>query len=166
MAMAGKTTILNRTLEKGQSVRSTRLFLYLRQATQGYSCGLDILKQVEKEQVGVPAGHEAIRRLHEELSVGSRIEASTLRDEMLRFKAGAGWDRPLDTFRAIQVEVAKFARLIGGFPDLKLTEPDCCMVVLKNLGVEVKRYIRAKAASKAMHWPLVCAWPTPCPCCG
>ena len=117
---------------------------------QGCSRGLDILKQVEKEQLGVLAGYKAIRRLHKDLSVGSRIEALTLRDEMLRFKARAGWDRPLDTFRAIQVEVAKFARLIGGFPDLKLTEPDCCMVVLKNLGVEVKRYILLHAKIDSM----------------
>ena len=102
---------------------------------------------MEKEQLGVPAGYKAICRLHKKLSVGSRMKAFTLRDEMLRFKAGAGW---VDTFRAFQVEFAKFARLIGGFPDLKLTEPDCCMVVLKNLGIEVKRYILLHAKIDSM----------------
>ena len=48
------------------------------------------------------------------------------------------------------MEVAKFARLIGGFPNLKLTEPDCCMVVLKNLGVEVKRHILLHAKIDSM----------------
>ena len=47
-------------------------------------------------------GYEAIRRLHEELSVGSRIEASILRNEMLRFKAeraGTGHLTPLGPFK-------------------------------------------------------------------
>ena len=48
------------------------------------------------------------------------------------------------------MEVAKFARLIGRFPDLKLTESDCCMVVLGNLGVEVKRYILLHAKIDSM----------------
>ena len=85
-----KDSILNRTLEKKAECAFDTSVLVLRQAMQGYSRGLDILKQVEKE-LGVPAGYEAIPRLHEKLSVGSRIKALTLRDEMLRFKAGAGW---------------------------------------------------------------------------
>ncbi|CAE7450552.1 unnamed protein product, partial [Symbiodinium microadriaticum] len=101
-----ETTVQNSRLSKGESVR-----------------GLDLLKQVEKEQLGVPAGYEAMRRLHQELSVCSRIEASSLREEILRFttpKAIA--NRPLEVFRCVQVELAKFQRLTAGFPDLALTE--------------------------------------------
>ena len=72
-------TVLNNSLPKGESIRSTRLFLYLRQSFSNYPRGLDILKQIEREQLGVSAGYEAMRRLHQDLSVCSRIEASTLR---------------------------------------------------------------------------------------
>ena len=83
-----------------------------------------------------------MRRLHQELSVCSRIEASSLREEILRFttpKAIA--NRPLEVFRCVQVELAKFQRLTAGFPDLALTEADSCMVMLRNLSVETKKYI-------------------------
>ena len=76
------TAILNNSLPKGESIRSTRLFLYLRQSFSNYPRGLDILKQIEREQLGVSAGYEAMRRLHQDLSVCSRIEASTLREEV------------------------------------------------------------------------------------
>ena len=137
-----KTTVQNSKLSKGESVRSTRVFLYLRQSFSSFPRGLDLLKQVEKEQLGVPAGYEAMRRLHQELSVCSRIEASSLREEILRFttpKAIA--NRPLEVFRCVQVELAKFQRLTAGFPDLALTEADSCMVMLRNLSVETKKYI-------------------------
>ena len=45
------------------------MFLYLRQSFSSFPRGLDLLKQVEKEQLGVSAGYEAMRRLHQELSV-------------------------------------------------------------------------------------------------
>ena len=137
-----ETTVQNSRLSKGESVRSTRVFLYLRQSFSSFPRGLDLLKQVEKEQLGVPAGYEAMRRLHQELSVCSRIEASSLREEILRFttpKAIA--NRPLEVFRCVQVELAKFQRLTAGFPDLALTEADSCMVMLRNLSVETKKYI-------------------------
>ena len=66
-------------------MRSTRVFLYLCQSFSSFPRGLDLLKQVGKEQLGVPAGYEAMRRLHQELSVCSRIEASSLREEILKF---------------------------------------------------------------------------------
>ena len=136
------TAILNNSLPKGESIRSTRLFLYLRQSFSNYPRGLDILKQIEREQLGVSAGYEAMRRLHQDLSVCSRIEASTLREEVLRYSPPKiTKERPLDVFRNVQVELAKYARLISGFPDLFLSEADQSMIVLKNLDVEVKRYI-------------------------
>ena len=137
-----ETTVQNSRLSKGESVRSTRVFLYLRQSFSSFPRGFDLLKQVEKEQLGVPAGYEAMRRLHQELSVCSRIEASSLREEILRFtteKAIA--NRLLEVFRCVQVELAKFQRLTAGFPDLALTEADSCMVMLRNLSVETKKYI-------------------------
>ena len=106
-----------------------------------YPRGLDIMKHVEKEQLGVPAGYEALRLLRPELSVGSCIEASTLRDEMLRYRPPISTSRPLDIFRAVQVEIAKYDRLTSAFPDLALQEPDKCMIVLRCLDQEVKRYI-------------------------
>ena len=135
-------TVLNNSLPKGEFIRSTRLFLYLRQSFSNYPRGLDILKQIEREQLGVSAGYEAMRRLHQDLSVCSRIEASTLREEVLRYSPPKSTkERPLDVFRNVQVELAKYARLISGFPDLFLSEADQSMIVLKNLDVEVKRYI-------------------------
>ena len=77
-AIASEVTIKQSSLDKGQSVRSTRTFLYLKQSLQSFPRGLDVVKQVEKEQLGSPAGYECMRRLHQELSVASRIEASTL----------------------------------------------------------------------------------------
>ena len=143
--------ILNNSLPKGESIRSTRLFLYLRQSFSNYPRGLDILKQIEREQLGVSAGYEAMRRLHQDLSVCSRIEASTLREEVLRYSPPkVTKERPLDVFRNVQVELAKYARLISGFPDLFLSEADQSMIVLKNLDVEVKRYILLHAKIDSM----------------
>ena len=51
--------ILNKDLAKGESIRSTRVFLYLRQSFANFSRGLDILKQVEREQLGF---RQAMRR--------------------------------------------------------------------------------------------------------
>ena len=59
-------------------------------------------------------------------------------------------DRPLDVFRNVQVELAKYARLISGLPDLLLSEADQSMIVLKNLDVEVKRYILLHAKIDSM----------------
>ena len=111
--------IQNKDLSKGESVRSTRVFLYLRQSFANFPRGLDILKQIEREQLGAPAGYEALRRLHQDLSVCSRIEASSLREEILRYQPPkATKDRPLDAYRNVQVELAKYSRLVSSFPDL------------------------------------------------
>ena len=139
-----ETTVQNSRLSKGESVRSTRVFLYLRQSFSSFPRGLD-LKQVEKEQLGVPAGYEAMRRLHQELSVCSRIEASSLREEILKFTTPKGIaNRPLEVFRCVQ-------RLTAGFPDLSLTEADSCMVMLRNLSVETKKYILLHAKIDSLN---------------
>ena len=144
-------TVQNSRLSKGESVRSTRVFLYLRQSFSSFPRGLDLLKQVEKEQ-GVPAGYEAMRRLHQELSVCSRIEASSLREEILKFTTPKGIaNRPLEVFRCVQVELAKYQRLTAGFPDLALTEADSCMVMLRNLSVETKKYILLHAKIDSLN---------------
>ena len=56
----------------------------------------------------------------------------------------------MDVFGNVQVELAKYARLISGFPDLFLSEADQSMIVLKNLDVEVKRYILLHAKIDSM----------------
>ena len=109
------------------------------------------MKQVEKEQLGSPAGYECMRRLHQELSVASRIEASTLRNEALQYRSNTPASRPLDMFRNIQLEIAKFSRLTAGFPDLALSEADRCMIVLRNLDVEVKKYVLLHARVDSME---------------
>ena len=60
---------------------------------------------------------------------------------MLRYRPPISTSRPLDIFRAVQVEIAKYDRLTSAFPDLALQEPDKCMIVLHCLDQEVKRYI-------------------------
>ena len=60
-------------------------------------------------------------------------------------------NRPLDMFRNIQLEIAKFSRLTAGFPDLALSEADRCMVVLRNLDVEVKKYVLLHARVDSME---------------
>ena len=145
------SVILNSTLPKNESIRSTRTFLYLRQSFQNYPRGLDILKQVEREQLGVSAGYKALRRLRQDLSVCSRIEASTLREEVLRYTPPkSAKERPLDAFGNVQVELAKYARLVANFPDLFLSEADQSMIVLKCLDVDVKRYILLRAKMDSM----------------
>ena len=58
----------------------------------------------------------------QELSVCSRIEASSLREEILKFTTPKGIaNRPLEVFRCVQVELAKY-QLTARFPDLALTE--------------------------------------------
>ena len=57
----------------------------------------------------------------------------------------------LDMFRNVQLEIAKFLRLTAGFPDLALSEADRCMVVLRNLDVEVKKYVLLHARVGSME---------------
>ena len=57
----------------------------------------------------------------------------------------------LDMFRNVQLEIAKFLRLTAGFPDLALSEADRCMVVLRNLDVEVKKYVLLHATVDSME---------------
>ena len=74
-----------------------------------------------------------------------------MREEVLRCSPPkVTKERPLDVFRNVQVELAKYARLISGFPDLFLSEADQSMIVLKNLDVEVKRYILLHAKIDSM----------------
>ena len=44
-----EATVQKSRLSKGESVRSTRVFLHLRQSFSSFPRGLDLLKQVEKE---------------------------------------------------------------------------------------------------------------------
>ena len=90
-------------------MRSTKVFLCLRQSFRSFPRG----------------GYEAMRRLHQELSVCSRIEASSLREEILKFTTPKGIaNRPLEVFMCVQVELAKYQRLTARFPDLAFTEAD------------------------------------------
>ena len=60
-------------------------------------------------------------------------------------------NRLLEVFRCVQVELAKYQRLTAGFPDLALTEADSCMVMLRNLSVETKKYILLHAKIDSLN---------------
>ena len=65
-----------------------------------------------------------------------------MRTEILQFKTTTPGNRPLDCFRNVQLEMSRYGRLTGSFPDLALTEADNkCMVVLQNLDSDIKRYV-------------------------
>ena len=129
-------------LSKGKAARSTKLWYLLKQALSGFQRGVDLAKFVELSQNGAAAGYELWRALNQELSVRSRVEGQALREQALLIAPPKHLKRPLDIFRHMGSEFARYRKLVvTKYHDLALSEADIISCILKHLHDDCKRYL-------------------------
>ena len=129
-------------LSKGKAARSTKLWYLLKQALSGFQRGVDLAKFVELSQNGAAAGYELWRALNQELSVRSRVEGQALREQALLIAPPKHLKRPLDIFRHMGSEFARYRKLVvTKYHDLALSEADVISCILKHLHDDCKRYL-------------------------
>ena len=130
------------SLAKGKAARSTKLWYLLKQALSGFQRGIDLAKFVELSQNGAAAGYELWRALDQELSVRSRVEGQALREQALLIAPPKHLKRPLDIFRHMGSEFARYRKLVvTKYHDLALSEADVISCILKHLHDDCKRYL-------------------------
>ncbi|OLQ02001.1 putative transposon protein [Symbiodinium microadriaticum] len=104
--------------------------------------GVDLAKFVELSQSGAAAGYELWRALNQELSVRSRVEGQALREQALLIAPPKHLKRPLDIFRHMGSEFARYRKLVvTKYHDLALSEADIISCILKHLHDDCKRYL-------------------------
>ena len=129
-------------LTKGKATHSTKLWYLLKQALSGVQRGIDLAKFVELSQNGAAAGYELWRALDQELSVRSRVEGQALREQALLIAPPKHLKRPLDIFRHMGSEFARYRKLVvTKYHDLALSEADVISCILKHLHDDCKRYL-------------------------
>ena len=130
------------SLAKGKAARSTKLWYLLKQALSGFQRGIDLAKFVELSQNGAAAGYELWRALDQELSVRSRVEGQALREQALLIAPPKHLKRPLDIFRHMGSEFARYRKLVvTKYHDLALSEADVISCILKHLHDDCKWYL-------------------------
>ena len=134
--------ILQATLDVGKAARSTKLWFLLRQSLAKFQRAQDIIHLVEIQQKGASAGYEFWRLLNAELSVRSRVEGQAMREQTLNLTPPKHLKRPLDIMRWFTTELLRFeAQISNRFPELKITEQEAVLHVLKFLDEDAKRYL-------------------------
>ena len=134
--------ILQATLDVGKAARSTKLWFLLRQSLAKFQRAQDIIHLVEIQQKGASAGYEFWRLLNAELSVRSRVEGQAMREQTLNLAPPKHLKRPLDIMRWFTTELLRFeAQISNRFPELKITEQEAVLHVLKFLDEDAKRYL-------------------------
>ena len=97
---------------------------------------------MEIQQKGASAGYEFWRLLNAELSVRSRVEGQAMREQTLNLAPPKHLKRPLDIMRWFTTELLRFeAQISNRFPELKITEQEAVLHVLKFLDEDAKRYL-------------------------
>ena len=141
-AETSSVEILQATLDVGKAARSTKLWFLLRQSLAKFQRAQDIVHLVEITQKGASAGYEFWRLLNAELSVRSRVEGQAMREQTLNLAPPKHLKRPLDIMRWFTTELLKFeAQISNRFPELKITEQEAVLHVLKFLDEDAKRYL-------------------------
>ena len=141
-AETSSVEILQATLDVGKAARSTKLWFLLRQSLAKFQRAQDIVHLVEITQKGASAGYEFWRLLNAELSVRSRVEGQAMREQTLNLAPPKHLKRPLDIMRWFTTELLKFeAQISDRFPELKITEQEAVLHVLKFLDEDAKRYL-------------------------
>ena len=97
------------------------------------------------------AGYEAVRTIHLNHSIVSRMEAVYVREGCMKLHAQCGHlKKPLDIIRHLEDEIAKAEVKLRNFPELKLTEADKCSLLLQAVSQEARQYVALHGDSKSM----------------
>ena len=144
--------ILQATLDVGKAARSTKLWFLLRQSLAKFQRAQDIIHLVEIQQKGASAGYEFWRLLNAELSVRSRVEGQAMREQTLNLAPPKHLKRPLDIMRWFTTELLRFeAQISNRFPELKITEQEAVLHVLKFLDEDAKRYLLLRQTTSGLQ---------------
>ena len=129
-------------MDVGQAARSSKLWFLLRQSLSKFQRAQDLIHLIEVAQKGASAGYEFWRLLNRELSVRSRVEGQTLREQMISLHLPKHLKRPLDVMRWYMTELMKFeSQVAKKYPELKVHEQEAVLGVLKYLDEDAKRYL-------------------------
>ena len=152
-------------LSADQKVRSSRLLAILRGAFQthgrtelmvrSFMEGLSLDGSVDpvRARGNTQCGFELLRQLTQQYSLRSRAEALSMRSELInRIFALRASDTSVatqvgDVIRKIDLELAKFAKLLGTLPEafdrsgLSIGDGDAMVILLRSLPENAKQYV-------------------------
>ena len=141
-------------LNAEQQVRGLRLLSFLRQCFSGYTKVEGILNHyINTTAEGESLGFEGFRRVHLELSLQSRAEVLSFRENVLKFRSRSHTLQEL--IREVDVELHQFEMLLGDWcmpgvdqrsqslarKALEIPEADRTMVLLRSLPDQVRMHV-------------------------
>lgn len=142
-----KNILYDHELSADQLARSQRLLHLLKQSFQGFRRVEHLIQVFEATGIGASSGYELLRQLRQDFSLHSRTEALHFRRELLDMKV-VKTDDVHDILRQIDVALLKFQRLVSTYAypqmidDLKIPEADIYLLILRNLPVELRNYVK------------------------
>ena len=137
-----KSEIKQVDLNVETAARSSKLFYYLTQSLAKWDRGLELLRSCSKRQGQSACGYEVIRTITSQYSIVSRMEAVFVREQALKlYQHVSHLKRPTDLIRHLEDSFSKAEAKLSNFPELKLSEADCCSVLLQSLAAGVREYV-------------------------
>ena len=137
-----KDEIRQDLLPPDTAARSAKLFYLLSQSLAKWERGLELLRSCSKRQSMSATGYEAVRTLHLNYSIVSRMEAVYVRDGCMKLHAQcSGLKKPMDIIRHLEDEIAKAEIKLSNFPELKLSEADRCSILLQAVSHPARQYV-------------------------
>ena len=137
-----KDEIRQDLLPPDTAARSAKLFYLLSQSLAKWERGLELLRSCSKRQSMSATGYEAVRTLHLNYSIVSRMEAVHVRDGCMKLHAQcSGLKKPMDIIRHLEDEIAKAEIKLSNFPELKLSEADRCSILLQAVSHPARQYV-------------------------
>ena len=142
LCISVKDEIRQDRLPPDTAARSAKLFYLLSQSLAKWERGLELLRSCSKRQSMSATGYEAVRTLHLNYSIVSRMEAVYVRDGCMKLHAQcSGLRRPMDIIRHLEDEIAKAEIKLSNFPELKLSEADRCSILLQAVSHPARQYV-------------------------
>lgn len=154
-ALQMPTSLPKIQLSSDQQIRGLRLLSFLRQCFSSFPKVEGIINHyVNTTQEGHAHGYEAFRRLHHELSLQSRAEVMSFRDQTLKFYSKE--TAVTDIIRSVDVELHQFDMLLSDWnipssiprhealamrAALSIPEADRTMILLRSLPEHVRVHI-------------------------
>ena len=142
LCISVKDEIRQDRLPPDTAARSAKLFYLLSQSLAKWERGLELLRSCSKRQGMSATGYEAVRTLHLNYSIVSRMEAVYVRDGCMKLHAQcSGLKKPMDIIRHLEDEIAKAEIKLSNFPELKLSEADRCSLLLQAVSHPARQYV-------------------------
>ena len=136
-----KDEIQQDRLPADTAARSAKLFYLLSQSLAKWERGLELLRSCSKRQNMSATGYEAVRTIHMNYSIVSRMEAVYVREACMKIHAKCGHlKKPMDIIRHLEDGIAKAEVKLSNFPELKLTEADRCSL-LQAVSHQARQYV-------------------------